>query len=249
MSYPRLCFCLSVTLAAFSLIGCGEKNGELFTKVRPQYEPLRRQVQKIAAELPSSQDTQLATKLGGKHDALDPKPVLRADGHGNLVFLHFRQLTDVGVRIDELSDLDLYLASDFRTFLGWISEPTTLSASTLQARWGQKFLDMLAQPRAQVRYLGIYRPVQYERPIAQNEKSFTGGHAELDFFIYDLADGKLLAQWRQTTRPDETVSYLYKPGEDKKERLESWARSSIYTNMLKALAESLPREVGGEFVK
>ncbi len=242
-------FFLSITLAALALSGCGKKNGELFEEVRPQYEPLRLQVQKIAAELPDGQATQLAGKLGGKRDAPNPKPVLRDDGHGNLVFLHVRQLSDVDVRIDELSDLNLYLGGDFRTLLGWIAKPTTLSAATLESRSGQKFLDMLAKPRAQVRYLGVYRPVKYERPIAQDEKSFTGGRAVVEFFVYDLADGKLLAQWTQTTRPDETVSYLYKPGEDKKERLESWARSSIYTNMLKALGEALPREIGGEFVK
>ncbi len=230
--------------APLLLAGCGPKTSEVLDKVRPQYEPLRARLRQIAAELPPP--SPLPPDPQSKK--LDPKPVLRDDGRGNLVFFHASQVADSKARVDEGKDLDLILSGELSSLLGWTAQPSTLSSSVLEARGDKDFPARLEAIRSRVRYLGMYRAAEYEPPVAVDEKSFRGGRVAMDFFVYDLNDGKLLAQWRLTARPNETVEYSYRKGESQTAALESWARSSIWSNLRKALFGSLPERIGGEYM-
>ena len=229
-------------LTALCLTGCGKKTSEVLDEVRPKLEPLRARLRQIAAELPPPSPLPRDTISA----APSPKPILREDGEGNLAFFHASELTNPNATIDERKDVRLSLGGNLIALLNWTAQPSSLSS--LDSRSGSKeFAERMEAIRARARYLGVYRIAEYDPPVATDEKTFQGGRATVEFFVYDLNDGKLLAQWRLTARPNQTVEYRYRQGEDQKKALEGWAYSSIYENLRKALYESLPARIGGEY--
>ena len=235
----------SLLLSALLLAGCGKKTSEVLDQFRPRCEPLRARLRQIAAELPPPSPLPLETKSAVLNN---PKPILRDDGDGNLVFFHARELIDPRASIDDRKDASMSLGGDLSILLHWTAQPSSLSSDTLDSRRGSKeFGEKMEAMRGRVRYLGVYRAAEYDPPVAVDEQSFRGGRAAVEFFIYDFNDGKLLAQWRLNARPNENVEYRYRKGEDQKAALESWAHASIRDNLRKALYASLPERIGGEY--
>ncbi len=223
--------------------GCEKKKkaSEWLDELRPQYEPLRARLRQIAAELPPPAAAAREIKATG----LNPKPVLYSDSSkGNLVFMHALELTDPAGAAGGDTTPNLILGGGLRRGLGWLAQPSVLPAFSLDEPQPKSYLAEVKSDIDPIRYLGVYRPVEYEAPAYIDEKTFRGGRVVMAFFLYDLKDGKLLAQWTQSANSDEGVSFRTRGGENPAKTMTDAALTSLVNNLKKELAAALPDQIG-----
>ncbi len=225
-----------LVLAPLALAACGESNREVIAKYAPQFEPVRAELAAMAAGLPEP-----GSAVTGKLADPTPVPVYDlANGAFNTAILPVEALAD------EKPAFDLLIASELANALAWAGPKNPMAASALDETaegFAEQFQAALATP-----VIVLYRTVGYDPPRAVDEKTFEGGTARVEAFVFVRAGAKLVATCAVDAASAEDISYSYKKGEDPSRRLEAFAASTLWENALRGLARCLADTTGGTFV-
>jgi hypothetical protein len=213
---------------------------EVVIEFKPQFDSLRADLQAIAAALPETASSQQVTQT------LDPAPDYNAndyDGIRNTDIVMFAHLLDPEADLRDNNQLDLGLSRYVVKYLQW----TGPDAFTSDKRASDKFIAGFEQA-LNIRYLGVARVGLYDPPVAVSADSFDGGYAEVGGFLIDMQSREILCSFSIAARPNKTVNYTYKEGEDPVKALEEFAHSTLWENARTAFIESMGEMCGGSFV-
>jgi hypothetical protein len=234
------------SLAIFMVlfIGCksGETNRALFKRYEGQFAAKRQQFNAIARTLPAPGSAQASTAA-----SLSPKPVYGVRESDNTEIVMYDQLVNPDIKSDGNNRLDLILSGKLLTPMQWTGPKNPMSSEALDKK---SVPDMEASLNKSLttRYLVVVRPVQFVAPVATSEDGFQAGFADLEAFVVDLQNNNIAASGRFLARSSAKVEFMFKKGEDKKSRLESFAYSSLFTDARQKLGALLPQITGGQFV-
>jgi hypothetical protein len=89
------------------------------------------------------------------------------------------------------------------------------------------------------RYVLALRPASYTRPVAVDERNYTPGGLVLEGFLFDLSTSALVGSFRVTATSADRVSYSARKNDNKEERLESFAYSTLAESALDGVAKAL----------
>lgn len=229
----------AVLLLPLMLAACGKTAGEVIAENKTKIDAVRATLASSLSALPPAGESLSAT--GG---VADPKPSFDAGEPGgtptgNVAFVAPEEIKGGKVAFD------LYLQSDLNLALAWTGPENPMSETALSGpenQVGQTFARALATP-----YVVLYRPVAYVPPVAEDDKTFSGGHLDLEAFLVRISDGAALAACRIQAAADSSVSYSYKQGDDPKAALQSFADSTLHDDARKTLAQCLSEKTGGTF--
>jgi hypothetical protein len=225
-----------LALLPLMLSACGgETNGEVIARYTQQVEAVRAELKGLAAKLPPP-----GTAVSGKLADVSPKPVYDvANGAFNTAIIAVETLND------EKPAFDLLLSSELGYALAWTGTKNPMAESALgEAAEGfaPQFETALGTP-----IVVLYRTVAYDPPRAVDEKTFDGGTAKIEAFVFTRADGKQVAACSVEAASSQNVTYSYKKGDDPKERLENFANSTLWQDAQAILSQCLGETTGGNF--
>lgn len=218
-----------------ALAACGKTNGEVIKDYTPRMEAVRTELKGLVATLPAS-----GTVVSGKSGDVAPRPVYdAANGSFNTAILPVEALND------EKPAFDLLLSSELESALAWTGPRNPMAESALGATaegFDKEFEAAIATP-----IVVLYRTVAYDPPRAVDEKTFEGGTAKIEAFVFTRADGKQVAACSIEAASSQSVSYSYKQGDDPRARLETFARSTLWEDAQNILSQCLGETTGGLF--
>jgi len=224
-------------LALLTVTACTPKNRDAIEKMKPEYASLRARLAKIGQSIPGTPLPPSPPTL-----QLSPTPVFGPSG-ANTDFLAFEQLGDVYAR----PRLDLHAEGDLTRGLLWTGDHSPAADSMLERRDG-KALETQLRQALQYRYLVVYRTVALIEPVVVDEHTFKAGQVVMVLYLVDLANGdKISALAGAVGQTAPATDYVYKKGEDPKERLAAFAHSTLYESVLKQIREKLAVTTGGKY--
>ena len=231
--------------AAMTLVGCGgETVGHMLQRYAPQFNERRQQFQKIAAALPAPGSVTQAS-----HASLSPKPVYDEahESSNNTEIVMYDQLIDPDIKSEGHQRLDLLLHGNLLNAMQWTGPKNPMSGGL--DKKNPQLEDTLKQAVGE-RYVVVLRPVRYIAPVAIDENTFKGGTADLEGFVADLQDLKVVGSFRYAARPAEKVEYSANKADNaavRQSRLEEFAYSSLYEDARKKLKPLLEQTTDGSF--
>ncbi|HEY1012970.1 MAG TPA: hypothetical protein VGE07_09735 [Herpetosiphonaceae bacterium] len=224
---------------ALLLAGCGKTNQDVINEQRGAMDALRTKLADISQTLPEAADEQ---KAEGK---LSPEPVYSESDTANTDIVMYDHLVNPDDDMNDGDDLDLLLSEHLLTPLQWAGPDNPMSESVLGDSAGD--FEQEFKRAAGLSYLGVARVRSYEPAVAIDEQTFQGGAAEIDGYLVSLKDNEILCSFSIAAEPDESVSYSYKPNQDRKTQLEGFVRSSIWEDGRTKLIEGFREHCGGEW--
>ena len=217
---------------------CGPSAEGVFLKYRPAYAALRADLMELAKLLPPPG----AAGEPGTKQFLDPAPAFdeTSGKDDNVEILMEPQLSDPEAD-DAKVGFDLRLAGGMldglrRTGPGVGIDSVEGDAAAL----GTDLLRGLAH-----RWIVACRAVRHDPPVATDEEHFEPGSIDLEAFLLDRKEKKVVLSFRFATRTDESVGFVYRGDGDKRERLEAWVRSNLWENARKELFRTSLRNCHG----
>lgn len=232
----RLALLLGLALA---LTGCGTTRKDVIDQQRPAMNDLRGQLGAIALALPERAD--------GSSPPADLNPPPRyGTADANTDIMMYDQLIEPEDRMLDETDFDLMLSNILLTPLLWTG-PDNPMADSSQGEAAGEFEQNFTRAIA-LSYVGVARVRSYQPAVAIDDETYTDGRAEIDGFLVSLSTNEILCSFSVSAEPDDSVSYTYKPDEDRSEQLERFVRSSIWEDARTKLMSSFGEFCGGEFV-
>jgi hypothetical protein len=225
-----------VLVLASSVAGCKEKNTEALEHLRPDFTTKRTQLASLAAKMPAPGAVSRSTLPG----SLSPPITHDAKGKGpiNTEIVMAAQLTDPDVQLHSPEQVDLLMGDELLMCLMWTGPKNPMASSTLAARNGES-LEKGCRAALAYRYLVALRPAGYTRPVAVDERNYTAGALVLEGSLFDLSTSALIGSFRVTATSADKVTYLARKNENKEERLESFAYSSLWDSARDGVAKAL----------
>jgi hypothetical protein len=224
-------------LGLLAVTACAPKNREAIEKMKPEYATLRARLAKIGQSIPGTLLPPSLPRL-----QLSPSPVF-GTSDANTDFLSFEQLADVYAK----PRLNLNAEGDLVRGLLWTGDHSPAADSMLDRRDG-KALEAQLRQALQTRYLVVYRTVGLVEPQVVDEHTFKPGQVVMVLYLVDLANGdKISALAGAVGQTAPSTEYVYKKGEDPKERLAAFAHSTLYESVLKQIREKLALTTGGRY--
>jgi hypothetical protein len=223
--------------------GCGPTNQDLLNDYRDRFDVRRKQFAVIADKLPEKG----ATLENGCKAPLVVKPVYDEKAKSyNLEIVMEPQLKDPDVRLDRATALDLNVSGGLLRGMQWTGPKNPMAERVLNTRAEASLRAQLEEAVA-TRYLLVNRAVSYTPPKALDEKTFTKAEADVEAFLYELQSGELLCSFRFSAVSEDSVHYEYKESDDPKDRLESFAYSTLWVHARKEEARLLTELTKGTF--
>jgi hypothetical protein len=225
-----------VLLLATTLAGCKEKTTEALEHLRPDFSAKRTQLASLAAKMPAPGTVSRSTLPG----ALSPPITRDAKGGGpiNTEIVMAAQLTDPDVKLHSPEQIDLLMGEELLTCLMWTGPKNPMASSTLEGRDGDS-LEKGCRAALAYRYVVALRPASYTRPVAVDERNYTPGGLVLEGFLFDLSTSALVGSFRVTATSADRVSYSARKNDNKEERLESFAYSTLWESAIDGVAKAL----------
>jgi hypothetical protein len=224
-------------VALLTATACAPKNRDAIEKMKPEYATLRARLAKIGQAIPGTPLPASLAKL-----QLSPSPAF-GSSDANTDLLSFEQLADVYAK----PRLDLHAEGDLVRGLEWTGDHSPAADSMLERRDG-KALEAQLRQALQYRYLVVYRTVGLIEPVVVDEHTFKAGQVVMVLYLVDLANGdKISALAGAAGQTAPATEYMYKKGEDPKERLAAFAHSTLYESVLKEIREKLALTTGGQY--
>jgi len=224
-------------ILAFAVCLAACSGGPTYTEVlaanKATTDALRARVQAILSKLPAKGTVNLSY---GK--PLEPRLTWTGSDPRNSA-----AILPVELMAGAKPEFDLTMEGPLNYVLAWSGEPSTLSQDVRDDSASESFVKAFEEAKQPV-YAIVYRSVRYEKPRAVSESQYDGGAADLEAFVARLETGEILAACRVSANPDEEISFQYRQGDDKAERLAAAASSSLWSNTRKALADCINAQTG-----
>jgi hypothetical protein len=215
------------------LAGCGPSGDEVVNSHRPAYVALKAKLRRLADKFPAGPLT------GDQPPAkpLDPQLVLSTDKTpGNAEAVMVEHLTSDDAR----PEFDLSLGSDLTAALAWTAEGRSTSTAD------PAFMEGTLKRGVNLKYLVVHRIADLKLPKAVTDREYRPGNVTVEGFVFDLASEELLASYVVSATTDDKVEAMVRPDEKDAEALARFARSSLWTNCRRAIAEKLQSVVGAK---
>lgn len=216
----------NVVVASFLclLSSCGPSPQAVLDEFRPKLAELDDKLRAIAAKIPPT--------AGSVSAKLEPKLVLDPDSpEHNCETIMYPALSG------EEPLIDLLLTTNLTTSLYWSKE---------QPQDGDvEFMRRVLEQGSGARYLVVHRIDETNLPKAVSEDTFVAGVVRIDGFVVDLESLEIVASYSVDAVPDKQVDYYVKENESKLDRLETFARSSLWSNARKQVESNLREHTGG----
>jgi hypothetical protein len=223
-----------------SLGGCAEKNREALARMKPEFAPLRARLAKLAPQIEALKPAAAPPQL-----ALSPPPVFdKVKSEYNTDVISFEQLTDDAAK----PKLDLIVSGRLVSALQDTGDHPEMVSGALELRHGK---EMEASMRAALayRYLIVYRTVELIEPRVLDEHTFTPGRVVMALYLVDLANGdRLVPLGVAVGHTSPATEYLYKKGDDQRERLGSFAHSTLWQSVRTDVRAKLAGATGGRIL-
>jgi len=230
---------LSLPIFLLAQIACGPSISDVLKTYGPRFREKRAQFQSIAKTLPNP---------GGGDEARPcpaMSPAIVFDERGkrfNTEMVMSENLSDP----DAAPNFDLRLNGDLLVSLKWTGPKNPLSSSVLGDS-GDDMTKSLDSALA-TRYLVVNRVVSLVEPEARDETLFSAGRLALESFVVDLADNKTLCSFSLSAQTASNVEYLYKAEQSQQNQLQKFARSTLWEDARRKLADELRRRARAEIV-
>ena len=171
---------------------------------------------------------------------LDPSPVFKEDegaGSNTAMVIHER-LTEFEKKAGDEDLMDLFLSNGLENCFIW-------------STWEEKAFDSFEselQSALGLRYLIGYKTLEYIAPKVDAQLNYTIGGARLGVYVFDREKKEIVCAFPLAATSSETVNYQYREsGGDQAQSAQSWARSSLWENLRKAILPALAEKTGGTF--
>lgn len=223
-----------LVLPVLLLTSCGETFVEVAARHQADLDALQADMTKLS-ELVATNPGEMAPA-----SPLDPPPVFRQDekATSNTSLLIHERLTDPTKKFGDNELLDLYLSNGLENVFTW-------------KQWDQKAFEGFEadlQGAVALRYLVAYKTLEFQEPRVDAKLNYTIGGARLGVYVYDRKKKGLVCVFPIGALSAETVEYTYrKDGSDQVSAANSWARSSLWENLRKAILPALAEKTGGTF--
>jgi hypothetical protein len=212
-------------LLFFCAMGCQPSAQSVVSKYQSELEAIKLKLEKIKNSLPENAEDIQAQ--------LSPKLVLDVESpEHNCETIMFGKLAG-----DE-SCFNLYLTSNLSTSLAWLH--------TFHGGGDSEFMDRTMKAACQAKYLIVHRVDEAQLPVAISDTKYIGSLVRIDGFVIDMDTLDIVASYQVYAEPKKTVDVPYKNGEDRKSRLQDFARSSVWTNARQLVSEAIRLNTGGE---
>lgn len=231
-------------LFVLALTGCPPTFGEVADQFAPKLNAHHAELKKVASTFPAAGSIKAPTAATG----LDPAPVYDEDaGTYTMDLVQLEQLEDPKFEFFRFPDkLDLLLSNVYVVPVKEVA-PEGMSADD-RARSSNEYYPKQFERALALRYLTVVRTLSYAKPVATSETQFEGGTATFDVFLIDTQDKTIKASFAIEARSKPSVEYMYKEGDDKKERLAAFARSTLWEDAREKLAAGLKTHAGATVV-
>jgi len=247
LTQSRMRLACAVSLAMlWSGCGGGETTRQVLQRYGPQFNERRQQFKNIAGSLPAPGGVQDASPVN-----LSPRPVYDEKHHSsnNTEIVMYDQLIDPDIRSEGHNRLDLILSGNLLTAMQWTGPKNPMSSEGLDRRSNPDLEQELKQALGE-QYLVVLRPVKFVAPVATDENTFTPGTADIEGYIVNLPDQKVVGSFRYTAQSSARVEYSSRKGDTsaaRQSQLEEFAYSSLYEDARKKLKPLLEQTTGGTF--
>jgi hypothetical protein len=222
---------LSLCVGA-TLCGCGPSADDIVNRHRPAYAALKAKLAKLADKLPAGRI--MADQPPVR--PFDPQLVLSTDdATGNAEAVMVEHLTSDDAR----PEFDLNLSSDLTAALAWTAEGRSIGGGD------PAFMDATLTRGLNLRYLVVHRIADLKLPEAVTDREYRPGSVVVEGFVFDLGSEELVASYTATATTDDRVEATVLPDEKDAEALVRFARSTLWSNCRKAIAQKLQSVVGG----
>lgn len=221
-------------LPVLLLTSCGESFVEVTARHQPGLEALRADMTKLS-ELVAANPGEMALAA-----PLDPPPVFKQDEMvaSNTVLLIHERLADPTKTFGDKELLNLFFSNGLENLIIW---------STGEDKVFESFEKDLQSALA-LRYLVAYKTLDLKEPLVDAKLNYTIGGARLGVYVYDRETDALVCSFPVAALSSETVEYQYRQdGSDQVSAANSWARSSLWENLRKAILPALAEKTGGTF--
>ena len=206
-------------------IGCQPSADSVVSKFRSELEAIKEKLDQIKNTLPESAEDIKAQ--------LVPKLVLDEQSpEHNCESIMFLELAGAEPKHD------LLLTSNLSSSLFWLDKPPSGGSS--------EFMERTMKAACKSRYLVVHRVDESQLPVAVSDTEFQGGLVQIDGFVIDMDSLEIVASYRVQAKPEESVQFSVKAGEDRKSRLQSFAHSSVWNNARQLVSEAIQSNTGGE---
>jgi hypothetical protein len=214
------------------LAGCGPSADDVIEEYQGEYRSLKAKLRTLAESLPQGRLTRDQPPLA----PLVPPLVLSTDAaDGNAEAIMVDHLTSD----DPRPEFDLLLSPDLTAALDWTRE------GRKDNRGDPTQLDATLRSCLELDYLVVHRIAELKLPEAVNDREYRPGSVTVEGFVFRLASGELLASYVITATADDKVEATVLPDEKDAEALVRFARSTLWKNCRKAIAQKLQTVVGG----
>lgn len=221
-------------LPVLLLTSCGETFVEVAGRHQPGLEALRADMTKLS-ELVAANPGEMALAA-----PLDPPPVFKKDKMEgtNTVLLVYERLADPTKTFGDKELLELFFSNDLENLIIWSTDEDKVFEGY------EKDL----QSALSLRYLVAYKTLDLKEPLVDAKLNYTIGGARLGIYVYDRETDALVCSFPVAALSSETVEYQYRQdGSDQVSAANSWAHSSLWENLRKAILPALAEKTGGTF--
>src|SRR2546423_3487440 len=227
-------FCLSFLVMLTAQLGCGPKVSDVVSKYAGDFQKKREQFQAIAHALPPKAAEKPCANMN------PPIEFNENSKRYNTEMIMYEQLLDP----DAKPAFDMTPGGDLLTAMQWTGPKNPLSPSVLNNR-ADEDMEKTMKAALDYRYLIVNRVADLKNPIAVDEKTYTPGRATIDVFVVNLANNEILCSFTLQAQSAQDVSYYYKSGESKQQRLEDFAHSTMWEDARQKLIAKLKQMAGG----
>jgi hypothetical protein len=216
------------------LTACGESFVEVAARHQPGLDALQADMKKLS-ELVAANPGEMALA-----SPLDPAPVFKQNemATSHTALLIHERLADPNKTFADKELLDLFLSNGLENFFIW-------------SAWDDKVFEGFEtdlQATLALRYLVAYKTLDLKEPLVDAKLNYTIGGARLGVYVYDREKDALVCSFPVAALSSETVEYQYRQdGSDQVSAANSWAHSSLWENLRKAILPALAEKTGGTF--
>jgi hypothetical protein len=215
-----------MTALACVLSGCGQSADDIVDKHRPAYVALKAKLKRLADKLPTGPLT------GDQPPAtpLDPQLLLSSDNNpGNAEAVMIEHLAGDDAR----PEFDLNLSSDLTAALAWTAEGRSTHTGD------PAFMEATLKRGVNLKYLVVHRIADLKLPEVVTDREYRPGSVTAEGFVFDLVSEELLASYVVRATTDDKVEAMVRPDEKDADALVRYARSTLWSNCRKQIAEKL----------
>lgn len=225
----------SVAMLALLLVGCGKTNAAAIEELKPRYEPIRKNLDALAAHLG---DAVVEAPLKGV--VFDEAN----DAVGTATFLMPEQLKDpdLSVRRDDaayVKRFDPIAGGELLFCLNWTGPKNPMGEGAMSSRNGDSLKTQCERAAAQTKYVVVVETVSSVVPTLVSDGQFVGGMADLRVTVFDFPTQRAVSRFEVHGQPDQVVNVRVKPGESKAVEAALSVHSSMWVDARKKLFEGL----------